>query len=116
MFRNGLPGEVRRLFEAGYRPEDPGMKAIGYREFFVKAGEGAGTPADPAQPSPGNGDEWRLASDLAAVEALVARNSRRYAKRQITYFASLPGVHWINAGENAMSRVQAELARFLAED
>ena len=110
MFRTGLPGEVRRLFEAGYRPEDPGMKAIGYREFFVSAGEGAGTP-----PSPGNG-EWRLASDIAAVEKLVARNSRRYAKRQITYFASLPGVHWIDAGENAASQIQAELARFLAGD
>ncbi|MDR0721061.1 MAG: tRNA (adenosine(37)-N6)-dimethylallyltransferase MiaA [Treponema sp.] len=116
MFRNGLPGEVRRLFEAGYRPEDPGMKAIGYREFFVKAGEGAGTQADPAQPSPGNRGGWRLASDLAAVEALAARNSRRYAKRQLTYFASLPGVHWINAGENAASQIRAELARFLAED
>jgi tRNA dimethylallyltransferase len=50
------------------------------------------------------------------VEKLVARNSRRYAKRQITYFASLPGVHWINAGENAASQIRAELARFLAED
>jgi len=39
MFRAGLPAEVRRLFDAGYRPEDPGMKAIGYREFFVNADE-----------------------------------------------------------------------------
>jgi tRNA dimethylallyltransferase len=101
MFRSGLPGEVRRLFDAGYRPEDPGMKAIGYQEFFVK--EEAGE----------QGGEWRLASDLAAVEALAARNSRRYAKRQITYFANLPGVHWINAGENAVSQIRAELARFL---
>ncbi|MDR0732342.1 MAG: tRNA (adenosine(37)-N6)-dimethylallyltransferase MiaA, partial [Treponema sp.] len=31
MFREGLPGEVRRLWEAGYGPGDPGMKAIGYR-------------------------------------------------------------------------------------
>ena len=121
MFRTGLPGEVRRLFEAGYRPEDPGMKAIGYREFFVSAGEGAGTPPDPTDPPDpappqGNRDGWRLASDLAAVERLVARNSRRYAKRQITYFASLPGVHWINAGESAASQIQAELVRFLAED
>jgi tRNA A37 N6-isopentenylltransferase MiaA len=32
---------------------------------------------------------------LAAVEALVARNSRRYAKRQITYFATIPGARYI---------------------
>jgi tRNA dimethylallyltransferase len=106
MFRNGLPGEVRRLFEAGYRPEDPGMKAIGYREFFVSA-------AGDAAASPEQAGEWRLASDLAAVEALVARNSRHYAKRQITYFASLPGVHWINAGEDAASQIQTKLTRFL---
>jgi tRNA dimethylallyltransferase len=102
MFRSGLPGEVRRLFEAGYRPEDPGMKAIGYREFFVKEETGE------------RGGEWRLASDLAAVEALAARNSRRYAKRQIAYFASLPGVRWISAGEAAVSQIRAELSCFLA--
>ncbi|MDR0452911.1 MAG: tRNA (adenosine(37)-N6)-dimethylallyltransferase MiaA [Treponema sp.] len=108
MFRSGLPGEVRRLFEAGYRPEDPGMKAIGYREFFISAG-GAGS-------EPGESREWRLAGDLAAVEEAVARNSRRYAKRQITYFASLPGARWFDAGENAASQLQAELGRFLAAD
>ncbi|MDR1411632.1 MAG: tRNA (adenosine(37)-N6)-dimethylallyltransferase MiaA [Spirochaetaceae bacterium] len=123
MFRSGLPGEVRRLFEAGCRPEDPGMKAIGYREFFVSdpeadgAAEGAGT-AGPgrgeAALKPGESRGWRLAGDLAAVEELVARNSRRYAKRQITYFASLPGACWINAGEGAAARLEAELGRFLA--
>ena len=84
MFRAGLPGEVRRLFGAGYTPADPGLRAIGYREFFVQD-DGA------------NGDNasWRLSEDLAAVEALVAQNSRRYAKRQVTFFASLPGVEWI---------------------
>ncbi|MDR2052279.1 MAG: tRNA (adenosine(37)-N6)-dimethylallyltransferase MiaA, partial [Treponema sp.] len=113
MFRTGLPAEVRRLFEAGYRPEDPGMKAIGYREFFVSAAGPDAAPPGLTPSSPGKGG-WRFASDLAAVEALVARNSRRYAKRQITYFASLPGVHWIGAGENAASQIRAELARFLA--
>jgi tRNA dimethylallyltransferase len=103
MFRTGLPAEVRRLFDAGYRPEAPGMKAIGYREFFVNA-DGLNESG-----------EWRLASDLAAVESLAARNSRRYAKRQITYFASLPGVHWIAAGETAASQIQSELERFLKQ-
>jgi tRNA dimethylallyltransferase len=114
MFREGLPGEVRRFFEAGYRPEDPGMKAIGYREFFVSGAEASSVSPGLAPPSPEQAGEWRLASDLAAVEALTARNSRRYAKRQITCFASLPGVHWINAGGDAAANIQAELARFLA--
>ncbi|MDR0878424.1 MAG: tRNA (adenosine(37)-N6)-dimethylallyltransferase MiaA, partial [Treponema sp.] len=35
MFRDGLVGEVRKLHASGYGPNDPGLKAIGYREFFV---------------------------------------------------------------------------------
>ncbi|GHV94719.1 tRNA dimethylallyltransferase 1 [Spirochaetia bacterium] len=90
MFREGLPSEVRRLYEAGYTPQDPGLKAIGYREFFVE---------DLADDSDsGDAAHWRLTQDLAGVQALVAQNSRRYAKRQMTFFASIPDVKWIEAG------------------
>jgi tRNA dimethylallyltransferase len=92
MFRAGLAAEVRRLCDAGYTPRDPGLRAIGYREFFACAESG------------------RLPEDTAALEALVARNSRRYAKRQITYFNSIPGVKWIDA-----ARDPAEQIRFAAE-
>ncbi|MDR1419844.1 MAG: tRNA (adenosine(37)-N6)-dimethylallyltransferase MiaA [Treponema sp.] len=86
MFRNGLAGEVRRLAEAGYGPGDPGLRAIGYREFFTGDGKGP----------------FAVSEDLAAVEELAARNSRRYAKRQIVYFASVPGVRWIDTeGESS---------------
>ncbi|GHV79474.1 tRNA dimethylallyltransferase 1 [Spirochaetia bacterium] len=83
MFRRGLPEEVARLHAAGYNPGDPGMKAIGYREFFTEETPGV----------------WRLSADLANVETLIARNSRRYAKRQITFFASISGVTWISTAE-----------------
>jgi len=86
MFRAGLPGEVKRLYEAGFTPENPGLRAIGYREFFVR---------DP-------GGAWRLSEDHAGVEALVAQNSRRYAKRQMTFFASIPDVKWIDCEGDAM--------------
>ena len=59
------------------------MRAIGYREFFVTGEDGAVS----------------LAENLAEVEALVARNSRHYAKRQITYFASLPHVVWVDIAD-----------------
>jgi len=84
MFERGLPGEVRALAEAGYGPGDPGMRAIGYREFFVGGGDPPGA--------------FRLSGDLAGVRELVERNSRRYAKRQATYFASLPGARAVAAG------------------
>ena len=82
MFAQGLPDEVRGLYESGYTPGDPGLRAIGYREFFVED--------EPAA--------YRLSTDLAGVRELIARNSRRYAKRQITFFASLPGARRIMAG------------------
>jgi tRNA dimethylallyltransferase len=85
MFANGLPDEVRRLYEAGYTPRDPGLRAIGYHEFFVEDPPASGV--------------YRLSQDIAGVQALVAMNCRRYAKRQITFFSSLPGAEWVNADE-----------------
>ena len=87
MFREDLPGEVRKLFEAGYTPFDPGFRAIGYREFFIENPRASDV-----------GSYWRLLEDLVGIEALVAQNSRRYAKRQITFFSSLPAVKWIDCG------------------
>jgi tRNA dimethylallyltransferase len=69
MFSRGLYGEVEGIFQRGYTPGDPGMRAIGYREFFVE-----------------KGDSWGLSSDREGVRTLIARNSRHYAKRQLTYF------------------------------
>ena len=97
MFQRGLPDEVRSLFEAGYTPNDPGLRAIGYREFFVEALDELALTAK--RPDPGN---WRLSRDIDGVQSLVAQNSRRYAKRQITFFAGacrgIPDVKWIEAG------------------
>jgi tRNA dimethylallyltransferase len=88
MFERGLPDEVRGLYEAGYTPRDPGLRAIGYREFFVEDPPASGV--------------YRLSRDIDGVRELVAINSRRYAKRQITFFSSLPGAQWVNADEYFM--------------
>ena len=85
MFKQGLADEVNTLFDAGYTPDDPGMRAIGYREFFVEAEEPA---------------SWQLSKDIEGVQALIAQNSRRYAKRQYTFFAGIPDINWIDAGDN----------------
>jgi tRNA dimethylallyltransferase len=96
MFRAGLPDEVRRLFEAGYTPNDPGLKAIGYREFFVET-------VDSRRDTP---PTYHLTEDLSGVETLVAQNSRRYAKRQITFFSTIPHVHWIDSGPTAAQEIR----------
>jgi tRNA dimethylallyltransferase len=99
MFRRGLPEEVKNLAARGYGPADPGMRAIGYKEFFLENPPG----------------ETRFAADFAAVEGLVARNSRRYAKRQLTYFSSLPQVTWISTAGDPVKTIRRCLRRFLRD-
>jgi tRNA dimethylallyltransferase len=75
MFRQGLVREVSLLLESGLGFEDPGMRGIGYREFF---------------------ELCKGCTTLETVKQLIKRNSRRYAKRQITFFKSLADVHWLD--------------------
>jgi tRNA dimethylallyltransferase len=89
MFKNGLADEVRSLATAGYGQACPGMRAIGYREFFDERGV---LRTD--------------AAGIAEVEALVARHSRNYAKRQMTYFASIPNTVWIRVDEETNDPVE----------
>jgi tRNA dimethylallyltransferase len=99
MFKNGLEAEVTGLYEKGYTPEDPGLHAIGYREFFVE---------DPAAEN----KKWQLSKDTAGVQALIAQNSRRYAKRQITFFASIPDVVWIEGGKTEQETTELIMLEF----
>jgi tRNA dimethylallyltransferase len=99
MFQEGLAEEVRSLHEAGYKPTDPGLKAIGYKEFFVLDEKG----------------NVKISDDLAEVERLVARNSRRYAKRQILFFSSLPNVVWVETGDGMLDEIKQALREFLAD-
>jgi tRNA dimethylallyltransferase len=69
------------------------MRAIGYREFFVEAAPG----------------HWRIDADTGKVQELVARNSRRYAKRQITFFAAIPNARWISLRGDPAEEIRREL-------
>jgi len=72
MMRAGLAAEVEGLVSRGFGPGDPGMHAIGYREFF----ELAGRPPD-------------------AIAQAIELHTSQYAKRQMTFFRALPGLRWI---------------------
>ena len=76
MFDAGLPEEVAGLRAAGYGPDSPGMRAIGYREFFL--------------------DDGTLCANREALITRIAQNSRHYAKRQITFFSAIPGARFIS--------------------
>lgn len=90
MAAQGLEEEARGLFVQGVTPDCQAMQGIGYKEW-VPVLEGKATRAQ-------------------ALETMK-RNTRRYAKRQLTWFGGLEGVRWLDM-ERADATVQAlEFAR-----
>lgn len=77
-FAAGLVDEVAGLLEAGVPPEAPGMRAIGYRQVV---GYLAGR------------------YPLAEAVRLTKRDTRRYAKRQETWWRRDDRVRWFPAGD-----------------
>jgi tRNA dimethylallyltransferase len=77
MVRAGLLEEVRRLLDRGYTPALPALQGIGYRQFVEVA-------------------RGRLDGDTAL--ALMQRETVRYAKRQMTWFAREPDITWVDVG------------------
>ena len=78
MVERGLVSEVRSLLEAGYTFDDPGMTATGYREIahYLEGGQ-----------------------TLEEAMEEIRRNTRRYARRQLTWFRNQlpPSVCMIDA-------------------
>ena len=78
MLETGLEKEIRDLLSSGISPNCTAMQAIGYKEF-VAALDGQCTMEEAA-------DEVRKAS-------------RRYAKRQLTWFRRNEKMHWLTRHE-----------------
>jgi tRNA dimethylallyltransferase len=89
--QRGLQDEVRGLLAAGVPPEAKPFESLGYKQVLrIFAG--------------------RL-SEEQALE-LTRQETRRYAKRQMTWFRKEPGVHWI-LGFGDSPGVQAEALAIL---
>lgn len=76
MFEAGLEAEVKALVSKGYDKNSPGMKAIGYSEWFTDDGQIAGEKND---------------ADKTAVKEAIIHHSCKYAKKQFTYIKDIPG-------------------------
>lgn len=93
MMEEGLPQEVQNLMASGYKKESPGMQAIGYREFFSCDLENL------------SGDEKNQ-----RIQESICRNSRRYAKRQYTFFKGIPNAQYFHADDR--STIQSHIEDF----
>lgn len=85
MIKNGLVEEVKALLKSGCDRHSQSMQAIGYKQIVSFL----------------NG-EYSLD---AAIEK-IKQATRNYAKRQITYFKSIPDIIWFDTeGENLTKHV-----------
>jgi len=73
MIRDGMVEEVRTLIEGGCTCEDHALGAIGYKEIC---------------------EHLRGAMGLDEAVSLIQRNTRRLAKRQMTWFRKMPDIRW----------------------
>lgn len=82
MLQEGLVKEIQDLLSSGTPPDCTAMQAIGYKEFIAAL----------------NGE---ISMDEAADQ--VRQSSRRYAKRQLTWFRRNKQMHWLirQTGENS---------------
>jgi len=90
MIESGLIAEVEGLLRKGYGPELKPMQAIGYRHI-VGYLEG----------------RWGLDEAMR----LIQRDTRRYAKRQLTWFGNDPEVRWVRPADR--SNILNSVAEFL---
>ena len=77
MMEKGLVEEVKRLVSLGYDRYTVAMQGLGYKEMLSY-----------------------LRGEIAMDEAvyIIKRDTRRYAKRQFTWFRRLQNVIWLDAG------------------
>ncbi|MGN0812704.1 MAG: tRNA (adenosine(37)-N6)-dimethylallyltransferase MiaA [Candidatus Coproplasma sp.] len=84
MFNSGLVEEVKRLLASGVDENCQCLQAIGYKEVVegLKKGDNESTMRD-----------------------IIKRNTRHYAKRQITFFKKLEGIVWLKRKDATVEKV-----------
>lgn len=75
MMADGLPREVKALLQSGVPPQAQAMQGIGYKELV-----------------PALLGEYPMKNAAADIK----RNSRHYAKRQLTWFRREEGIRWLD--------------------
>jgi tRNA dimethylallyltransferase len=75
MITDGLEAEVKTLKERGYGPDLPSMQGLGYKQFMAHF-------------------LGKFSRDEAV--ALLKRDTKRFAKRQFTWFRREPEAQWVD--------------------
>ena len=81
MIENGFTEEVKSLLRKGFDPQASALRTIGYKEIVEYL----------------NGN---LKFEEAVEKAKM--RTRNFAKRQLTWFKKIPGIHWYSSEEPAI--------------
>jgi tRNA dimethylallyltransferase len=73
MMEQGLKEEVERIFKMGYAPSLKALQSLGYKQII---------------------NHLQGEYDLAEAVRLIKRDTRRYARRQLTWFKADPEIRW----------------------
>lgn len=84
MFESGLLEEIENLLRQGINENYQCMQAIGYKEVLECLKNG---------------------SNQSTMRDIIKQNTRRYAKRQITFFKKLKGLIWLRPYEATAEKV-----------
>ena len=91
MLEMGWVEEVQSLLGRGYSPQLKSMHSLGYKHIVS-----------------------HLSGEIGLTRAidLIKRDTRRYAKRQITWFKTDPEIHWFPADQNGEAEIEAIVMDF----
>lgn len=93
MWSQGWLDEVRGLVEQGYG-ESRAMRSVGYAEVYAHLYEGV---------------------PLAEAQARARQRTRRYAKRQLTWFRANPAIYWSDSSQpDNVDRLYQRIEEWLA--
>ena len=92
MIEEGLIDEVKGLLETGYDRDLISMQGLGYKEIIGYL----------------EGDH-----DLERAIYLLKRDTRHFAKRQLTWFRRDDNIHWLNTAEMSTEEMVAEVKEII---
>lgn len=87
MMNKGLIDEVKELLKLGYGKGNTAMQGIGYKEII---------------------NYLKGMCTLEETLYIIKRDTRRYAKRQLTWFRKIEKIKWIDVNENSDMKELAE--------
>ncbi len=93
MFAAGLVAEVQGLVERGLREGRTASRALGYRQVLAALATGGGDV------------------EIAAAEQATVRATRRFVRRQRSWFRRDPTIHWLDAADPDLPAAAAAAVR-----